>query len=126
MTLILLVEDNELNRDALSRRLQRRGYDVRVAEDGPSGLRSAREQAPDLILLDLGLPEMDGWEVTRRLREGELTRAIPIIALTAHALPGDRERTLAAGVDDFDTKPVDFARLLEKIQRQVARGEAGR
>ncbi len=125
MPLILLVEDNELNRDALSRRLERRGFDVRTAADGVQGLGLARELSPDLILLDLALPQLDGWEVTRRLRGDAATRALPIIALTAHALAGDRERALTAGVDDFDTKPVEFPRLLGKIEAQLARRTGG-
>jgi two-component system, cell cycle response regulator DivK len=114
---ILLVEDNEMNRDMLSRRLVRRGYHVRLAADGREGWEAARAGAPlDLILLDMSLPEMDGWEVARRLKADGETCAIPVIALTAHAMTGDRERALAAGCDDYDTKPVDLARLLAKIE----------
>jgi two-component system cell cycle response regulator DivK len=114
---ILIVEDNEMNRDALSRRLGRRGYDVRVAADGLEGLRKAETEAPDLILMDLGLPELDGWECVRRLRTGATTASIPIIALTAHATQGDRQMALAVGCNEFDTKPIDFAVLLTTIGR---------
>lgn len=114
---ILLVEDNEMNRDMLSRRLARRGYRVRIAADGREGWEAASTGAPaDLILLDMSLPEMDGWEVARRLKANPATRHIPVIALTAHAMTGDREKALAAGCDDYDTKPVDLARLLSKIE----------
>ncbi|MBI1848343.1 MAG: response regulator [Candidatus Rokubacteria bacterium] len=115
MAKILLVEDNEMNRDMLSRRLARRGHEVVVAVDGEQGLAMAEAQTPALILMDMSLPVLDGWEATRRLKQGPATRAIPIIALTAHAMAGDREKALAAGADDFDTKPVDFERLLAKI-----------
>ena len=116
MAKILLVEDNEMNRDMLSRRLTRRGYEVVVAVDGEQGLAMAEAQKPALILMDMSLPVLDGWEATERLKASPPTRAIPIIALTAHAMAGDREKALAAGADDFDTKPVDFERLLAKIQ----------
>jgi CheY-like chemotaxis protein len=119
---ILLVEDNELNRDMLSRRLRRRGYEVVLAGDGAQGLEMARTTSPDLILLDLGLPEVDGWEATRRLKQTESTRSIPVIALTAHAMAGDRDRAIAAGCDDYDTKPVDLTRLLTKIDALLERG----
>ena len=115
MPKILLVEDNEMNRDMLSRRLTRRGYDVAIAVDGEQGLDMARSEAPALILMDMSLPGLDGWEATRRLKAAEETRAIPVIALTAHAMSGDREKAIAAGCDDFDTKPVDLERLLGKI-----------
>jgi CheY-like chemotaxis protein len=115
MTKILLVEDNEDNRDMLARRLQRRGYVVVCAADGQQGHEMARTERPDVILMDIGLPILDGWEVTRRLKAAEDTRAIPVIALTAHAMTGDRDLALAAGCDDYDTKPVELARLLEKI-----------
>ncbi|HET6522787.1 MAG TPA: response regulator [Geminicoccaceae bacterium] len=115
MTKILYVEDNDDNVFMLKPRLERRGFAVIVAADGESGLRLAGEERPDLILMDLSLPVMDGWEATRRLKEGGATRAIPVIALSAHAMSGDREKALAAGCDDYDTKPVDFRRLLEKI-----------
>jgi CheY-like chemotaxis protein len=115
MPKILLVEDNEMNRDMLSRRLQRKGYSVVAAEDGEKGLLLARSETPDLILMDISLPVMSGWEVTRRLKANESTRHIPIIALTAHAWVTDREKAFEAGCDDYDTKPVDFGRLSEKI-----------
>ena len=115
MTKILYVEDNDDNVFMLKPRLERRGFAVIVAADGASGLRLAEAERPDLILMDLSLPVMDGWEATRRLKEGGATRAIPVIALSAHAMSGDREKALAAGCDDYDTKPVDFRRLLEKI-----------
>ena len=122
MKKILIVEDNELNRDVLSRRLGSRGYQVSVASHGEEGLRLAQTERPDLILMDLGLPELDGWECTRRLKASPNTRTIPIIALTAHAMLGDRERALEAGCDDFDTKPINFSGLLAKMERllQVA------
>src|ERR1700720_2925577 len=116
MPTILLVEDNEMNRDMLSRRLQRRGYSVVNAEDGEKGLLLARSEAPDLILMDISLPAMDGWEVTRLLKANPSTRHIPIIALTAHAMVSDREKAIGAGCDEYDTKPVDFGRLSEKIE----------
>ena len=113
---ILLVEDNEMNRDMLSRRLQRRGYDVVLAVDGGQGVAMAQTMAPDLILMDMSLPVLDGWEATRRLKADPATQHIRVIALTAHALPGDREQALAAGCDDYDTKPTEFPRLLAKIE----------
>jgi two-component system cell cycle response regulator DivK len=116
MSKILLVEDNEMNRDMLSRRLERRGYQVIIAVDGQEGVALARSHAPDLILMDMSLPGLDGWEATRQLKAAVETRAIPIIALTAHAMSGDREKALDAGCDDYDSKPVEFARLLGKIQ----------
>jgi two-component system cell cycle response regulator DivK len=115
MPKILLVEDNEMNRDMLSRRLQRRGYAVIAAEDGEKGLLLARSEMPDLILMDISLPGMSGWEVTRILKADEATRNIPIIALTAHAWITDREKALEAGCDEYDTKPVEFGRLSEKM-----------
>ena len=115
MPKILLVEDNEMNRDMLSRRLARRGYEVAIAVDGEQGLASARSDPPALILMDMSLPGLDGWEATRRLKTMPETRGIPVIALTAHAMAGDREKAIAAGCDDFDTKPVDLERLLAKI-----------
>ena len=117
MTRILVVEDNDLNRDVLSRRLTRQGYDVLAAANGQDGLDLARRERPDLVLLDLGMPEIDGWECARQLKRAHGTASIPIIALTAHAMLGDRERALAAGCDDFDTKPIDFAALLKRIDR---------
>ena len=116
MTRILLIEDNELNRDMLSRRLQRRGFEVVMAVDGDEGMAKAQSEAPALILMDMSLPGIDGWEATRRLKAAAPTRNIPIIALTAHAMTDDRAKALAAGCDDYDTKPVDLPRLLSKIQ----------
>lgn len=116
MAHILLVEDNEMNRDMLSRRLARRGYTVAIAVDGLQALEAAVRERPDLILMDLSLPELDGWEATRRLRAQEQTRHVPVIALTAHAMAGDREQALEAGCNDFDTKPVDLERLIGKMQ----------
>lgn len=115
MPRILLVEDNELNRDMLSRRLERKGYLVSIATDGLQAVARSSVDLPDLILMDLSLPEIDGWEATRRIKADPTTRDIPVIALTAHAMVGDREKALAAGCDDFDTKPVDFQRLLAKM-----------
>lgn len=112
-----------MNRDALSRRLARRGYEVVLATDGREGLTMAREQRPHLILMDLGLPEIDGWECTRRLKADASTRPIPVIALSAHAMVGERERALEAGCDEFDTKPIDLASLLEKIEALLPRPE---
>lgn len=119
MPKILLVEDNEMNRDMLSRRLERKGHRVVVAQDGRQGYLLARSERPDLILMDLSLPVMDGWEVTRLLKSNGSTRHIPIIVLTAHALVSDRERAFEAGCDDYDTKPVDFGRLSEKIENAL-------
>ena len=113
---ILLVEDNEMNRDMLSRRLQRRGFEVALAMDGEEGLALARSEAPDLILMDMSLPVLDGWEATRRLKADPATRAIPVIALTAHAMADDRDKALEAGCDAYDTKPIELSRLLEKIE----------
>jgi CheY-like chemotaxis protein len=118
---ILLIEDNEMNRDMLSRRLKRRGYQVVTANDGTEGHTLALQESPELILMDIGLPDMDGWEVTRRLKSNENTRNIPIIALTAHALVTDRTKAFEAGCDDYDTKPVEFARLSGKIETLLAR-----
>ena len=115
MATILLVEDNEMNRDMLSRRLERRGYDVIVAIDGEDGVARAKADHPDLVVMDMSLPGIDGWEATRQLKAATETSAIPVLALTAHAMAGDRERAFDAGCDDFDTKPVDLPRLLEKI-----------
>jgi two-component system cell cycle response regulator DivK len=120
MAKILLVEDNEMNRDMLSRRLGRRGYHVVVAADGEQGIQLAKAEAPDLILMDMSLPVLDGWEATRQLKAAPETQCIPIIALTAHAMSGDRERALDAGCNDYDTKPIEFPRLLEKIQAFLA------
>ena len=116
MPRLLLVEDNEMNRDMLSRRLQRKGFEVAIATDGQQGLDLARAQSPDLILMDMSLPVVDGWEATRRLKADDATRAIPVIALTAHAMAGDRDKALEAGCDDYDTKPIDLPRLLGKIE----------
>jgi len=116
MPKILLVEDNEMNRDMLSRRLQRKGYEVALAVDGLQGVAMATTGGYDLILMDMSLPELDGWEATRRVREAEAGHRVPIIALTAHAMSGDREKAMAAGCDDYDTKPVELERLLGKIE----------
>lgn len=124
MARILLVEDNELNRDMLSRRLERRGYEVSMAVDGMQALERADADRPDLILMDMSLPEIDGWEATRRLKASPTTAAIPVVALTAHAMAGDRDKALEAGCDDFDTKPVDFQRLLGKMEALLNRSEA--
>jgi len=115
MPRILLVEDNEMNRDMLSRRLSRKGFDVVIAEDGQKGVDMTQSENPDLVLMDMSLPVVDGWEATRRLKASEETKHIPIIALTAHAMSGDREKTLEAGCDDYDTKPIELPRLLGKI-----------
>jgi CheY-like chemotaxis protein len=115
MPRLLLVEDNEDNRDMLGRRLVRRGFELRIAADGEDGVRQASAETPDLILLDMSLPRMDGWTVARALRAQRVTARIPIIALTAHAMQGDREKALAAGCDDYDTKPIELSRLLDKI-----------
>ena len=120
MARILLVEDNEMNRDMLSRRLIRRGHDVTIAVDGPAGIAAATAGHPDLILMDISLPGMDGWEATKLLRSQAETASVPIIALTAHAMETDRQRSLEAGCNDFDTKPVDLARLLPKIEALLA------
>lgn len=122
MVSILYVEDNEDNIYMLSTRLRRKGYEVIVATDGEQGVARARSDAPSLILMDLSLPVVDGWEATRRLKALATTRDIPVIALSSHAMPGDRETALAAGCDDFDTKPVEFARLLTKIQALLPKG----
>ncbi|MGE5262460.1 MAG: response regulator [Acidobacteriota bacterium] len=122
MPRILLVEDNEMNRDMLSRRLDRRGYQVLMAVDGQQGVEMATAEVPDLILMDMSLPILDGWEATRQLKAAPATRAIPIIALTAHAMSGDREKALEAGADDYDTKPIELPRLLEKIQALLTKG----
>jgi CheY-like chemotaxis protein len=116
MTAILIVEDNEMNRDMLSRRLERRGYTVLLAVDGQKGLEVAREHSPDLILMDMSLPVVDGWEATRRLKSDEALKHIPVIALTAHAMANDRDKAMEAGCDDYDTKPIELPRLLAKIE----------
>ena len=120
MCTVLLVEDNELNRDMLSRRLERRGYTVLQAVDGEQGVRLAREVFPAIILMDMSLPVLDGWAATRILKGDRQTQSIPVIALTAHAMMDDRARALEAGCDDYDTKPVEFARLVEKIETLVS------
>jgi CheY-like chemotaxis protein len=120
MPKILLVEDNEMNRDMLSRRLERKGYTVVIAIDGAIGLKMAETERPDLILMDMSLPEVDGWEATRRLKRDPATQKIPVIALTAHAMSEDREKALAAGCDDYDSKPVEITRLLGKIEGLLA------
>jgi CheY-like chemotaxis protein len=120
---ILLVEDNEMNRDMLSRRLARIGHVVAVATDGQQAIDTARSHKPDVILMDMSLPVLDGWEATRRLKAAADTKAIPVIALTAHAMPGDHERAIEAGCDDYDTKPIEFARLCEKIERLCERAK---
>lgn len=116
MPKVLLVEDNEMNRDMLSRRLTRQGYDVVLAVDGSDGIAKASAESPDLILMDMSLPVLDGWEATRRLKADEATRRIPVIALTAHAMASDRDKALEAGCDEYDTKPVELPRLLEKME----------
>jgi two-component system cell cycle response regulator DivK len=121
MAKILLVEDNEMNRDMLSRRLMRKGFDVVMAVDGGQAVTMAEGERPDLILMDMSLPVMDGWEATRRVKAAKATGHIPIIALTAHAMSGDREKALGAGCDDYDTKPIEMPRLLEKIDALLAR-----
>lgn len=125
MSKILLVEDNEMNRDMLSRRLARRGYEVVIAVDGESGLALAGSETPNLILMDMSLPVLDGWEAARRLKAAPATRHIPVIALTAHAMSSDREKAIEAGCDDYDTKPVELPRLLEKIEALLAEASGG-
>jgi two-component system cell cycle response regulator DivK len=117
MTKVLLVEDNEMNRDMLSRRLMRRGFQVVFALDGQQGIDLARSERPDIILMDMSLPIIDGWEATRRLKADDATRSVPVIGLTAHAMSGDRERAIEAGCDDYDTKPGDLDRLISHIER---------
>lgn len=119
MSLVLIVEDNPINRDVLGRRLERRGYSIRFAEDGPTGIAATSALMPDVVLMDIGLGEMDGCEATRQIKANPTTSAIPIIALTASAFESDRQNALAAGCIDFDTKPVDLPRLLEKIERAL-------
>ncbi len=120
MTKVLLVEDNEMNRDMLSRRLIRRGFEVIFAADGKQGVDAARSEKPDIILMDMSLPVMDGWEATRCVKADDTTRNVPIIGLTAHAMSGDREKAMQAGCDDYDTKPVELDRLIAKIERLLA------
>jgi CheY-like chemotaxis protein len=121
MARILLVEDNEMNRDMLSRRLVRNGHEVSIATDGQEAIDKATAEAPEIVLMDLSLPVIDGWEATRRLRANAMTASLRIIALTSHAMAGDREKALAAGCDDYETKPVDLPRLLSKIAAQLGR-----
>jgi two-component system cell cycle response regulator DivK len=121
---ILLVEDNEMNRDMLSRRLQRKGYQVVMAVDGAAGVAMAQTEVPDIILMDMSLPVLDGWEATRRIKADESTRLIPVIALTAHAMAGDREKAISAGCEDYDTKPIELPRLLGKIEALLAQRTA--
>lgn len=120
MKKLLLVEDNELNRDMLSRRLARRGFEVLLATDGQAGIEEATRHSPDLIIMDMSLPVLDGWESTRRLKQQPATEHIPVLALTAHAMAGEREKAIAAGCEDYDTKPVDFVRLMDKIDSLLA------
>ncbi|MEO7101299.1 MAG: response regulator [Luteolibacter sp.] len=122
MATILLVEDNEMNSDMLTHRLQRKGYEIVLAEDGRRGVEMAQSHAPDLILMDMSLPVLDGWEATRQLKADAATRHIPIIALTAHAMSGDREKALEAGCDDYDIKPIELPRLLGKMEALLNRG----
>ena len=122
MAKILLVEDNEMNRDMLSRRLIRRGYEVAVAVDGAQGVAMAQSEKPDLVLMDLSLPGIDGWEATRRIKAGAETKHLPVIGLTAHAMAGDREKALEAGCDDYDTKPIELDRLIGKIESLLSNG----
>ena len=125
MSKLLLVEDNEMNRDMLSRRLQRKGYEVAIAVDGQQGVEMAQTGMPDLILMDMSLPVLDGWDATRQLKANETTRSIPVIALTAHAMAGDRDKALDAGCDDYDTKPIEMPRLLEKIEAHLKKKAGG-
>ncbi|MBF0119236.1 MAG: response regulator [Desulfobacterales bacterium] len=122
MAKLLLVEDNEMNRDMLSRRLMRKGYTVIIAVDGGEGVSLAKSESPDLILMDMSLPVIDGWTATRQLKADSQTKSIPIIALTAHAMSGDREKALEAGCDDYDSKPIEFPRLLGKIESFLKKG----
>ena len=125
MPKILLVEDNEMNRDMLSRRLERKGYEVSIAMDGQEGVDRAREMMPDLILMDMSLPVKDGWTATSEIKADAALRTIPVIALTAHAMAGDKDRALEAGCDDYDTKPVEFARLVSKIETLLGTAAGG-
>ncbi len=122
MAKVLLVEDNEMNRDMLSRRLQRRGHDVVVSVDGEDGVNKASAELPDIILMDMDLPVLNGWAAVRKIKSAPETQSIPVIALTAHAMAGDREKSLEAGCDDYDTKPVEFARLIEKMETLLEKG----
>jgi len=120
VTKVLIVEDNEMNRDMLSRRLQRKGYEIDIAVDGQAGVEAARANRPDIVLMDMSLPIMDGWEATRQLKADADTQSIPVIALTAHAMEGDRQKALEAGCDDYDTKPVNLKSLLEKMENLLS------
>jgi len=122
MAKLLLVEDNEMNRDMLSRRLVRRGYEVAIAVDGDQGVTMAQSEKPDLVLMDMSLPVIDGWEATRRIKSSDETRHLPVIGLTAHAMAGDREKALEAGCDDYDTKPIELERLIGKIEALLPGG----
>jgi len=122
MAKLLLVEDNEMNRDMLSRRLTRRGYEVAIAVDGDQGVTMAQSEKPDLVLMDMSLPVIDGWEATRRIKSSEDTRHLPVIGLTAHAMAGDREKAIEAGCDDYDTKPIELERLIGKIEALLPSG----
>jgi CheY-like chemotaxis protein len=124
MTKVLVVEDNEMNRDMLSRRLTRRGFQVIFAVDGQQGVDLARSERPDIILMDMSLPVVDGWEATRRVKSDDATRGVPVIGLTAHAMAGDREKAIEAGCDDYDTKPVELERLIGKIERLLGGGKS--
>jgi len=124
MTKVLVVEDNEMNRDMLSRRLTRRGFQVIFAVDGQQGVDLARSERPDIILMDMSLPIIDGWEATRRVKSDDATRGVPVIGLTAHAMAGDREKAIEAGCDDYDTKPVELERLIGKIERLLGGGKS--
>jgi CheY-like chemotaxis protein len=121
MPKVLIVEDNEMNRDMLSRRLCRKGYEVIIAVDGEEGVFMAASEAPDIILMDMSLPKIDGWEATRRIKANQALKAIPVIALTAHAMTSDRDKALEAGCDDYDTKPIDLPRLMEKLEKLLLR-----
>jgi two-component system cell cycle response regulator DivK len=123
MPKVLLVEDNEMNRDMLSRRLVRRGYEVVFAVDGQQGVDLAKSARPDIILMDMSLPVIDGWEATRRVKADDATKSVPVIGLTAHAMSGDREKAMAAGCDDYDTKPVELDRLIGKMERLLGTGK---
>jgi two-component system, cell cycle response regulator DivK len=124
MAKVLLIEDNEMNRDMLSRRLMRRGFEVVFAVDGKQGVDLARSEKPDIILMDMSLPIMDGWEATRCVKADDATRSVPVIGLTAHAMSGDREKAIEAGCDDYDTKPVELDRLIGKIERLLGNAKA--
>ncbi|MDE5081075.1 MAG: response regulator [Trichodesmium sp. St18_bin1] len=124
MVKILLVEDNEMNRDMLSRRLVRKKFEVVIAVDGVEGVEMSISKAPNIIIMDMSLPELDGWEATRRIKANPQTKSIPVIAMTAHAMTGDREKCLQAGCDDYDTKPVELSRLLDKIKNLISKNQA--